>query len=533
MTPTPSHLVSLPLGLLLFLANGFGEENWNQWGGNSYRNPTAHQQKPPVDWEVQYKKGNSSEVSTAASKHIAWGRKLYATGSHRSMHTAPPAVANGKVFVGSNNEYEYLSKDKGMDLAVMLCFSDQDGAFLWQHGSKRLEAGKIHDWEFLSVCSTPYVEGERLWYVDNRCQVICLDTEGFYDDENDGITTESRSDKTDADVIWKFDMLGTLKVNPHNFTTSSVTCHGDLIYISTGNGVTYDHKTLPSPDAPSFIALNKHTGELAWKNNTPGKNILHGSWSSPACGEINGHTQVVFAGGDGWIYSFTPTGELIWKYDCNPKKSTYLLGRNDKGDGARNNIVGFPVIHKNCVYVATGQEPEHGKGPAILHCIKPKNRTGDLSPELVYNLAAPDKVIAPKRYQSCNTEAGDFTRKNPNSALKWSYDLQRCCGSPAIAQDLLVIGDVTGNIHCLDAHTGVLHWQHQMVASTLASPLIAGDHIYIGNEDGELLTFRLSSQSSAATPIRTRDFRSPIYAPMIAANDCLYLLTYNDLIKIQ
>src|SRR5262249_53306790 len=36
------------------------------------------------------------------------------------------------------------------------------------------------------VCAAPLVEGERLWYVTNRGEVVCLDTKGFYDNEDDG-----------------------------------------------------------------------------------------------------------------------------------------------------------------------------------------------------------------------------------------------------------------------------------------------------------------------------------------------------------
>jgi hypothetical protein len=35
-------------------------------------------------------------------------------------------------------------------------------------------------------CSTPAVDGDRLWYVTNRGEVVCLDTAGFADGEDDG-----------------------------------------------------------------------------------------------------------------------------------------------------------------------------------------------------------------------------------------------------------------------------------------------------------------------------------------------------------
>ena len=42
-------------------------------------------------------------------------------------------------------------------------------------------AGQVADWEYVGVCSSPAVEGKRLYYVSNRGELVCLDTEGFLD----------------------------------------------------------------------------------------------------------------------------------------------------------------------------------------------------------------------------------------------------------------------------------------------------------------------------------------------------------------
>ena len=47
---------------------------------------------------------------------------------------------------------------------------------------------------------------------------------------------------------------------------------------------------------------------------------MHGQWSNPAYADAKVEPQVIFPGGDGWLYAFAPeTGEVIWKFDCNPK----------------------------------------------------------------------------------------------------------------------------------------------------------------------------------------------------------------------
>src|SRR4028118_1949064 len=63
---------------------------------------------------------------------------------------------------------------------------ESDGQFLWQHASPKLAAGRVNDWPFQGVASSPLVEGERLYYVSNRAKLTCVDTKGFSDNENDG-----------------------------------------------------------------------------------------------------------------------------------------------------------------------------------------------------------------------------------------------------------------------------------------------------------------------------------------------------------
>ena len=193
---------------------------------------------------------------------------------------------------------------------------------------------RVNDWPQQGICSTPFIEGDRLYYISNRCEVVCIDTEGFTDGENDGpFTDETDATEIDGDIVWKYDMIEELDVFPHNLATCSPVGAGDLLFVITANGVDEGHIHIPSPFAPSFIAVNKDTGELVWESDVPGENILHGQWSNPAYAEINGVPQVILPGGDGWVYSLEPeTGNLIWKFDGNPKDSVWELGgkRNPK-----------------------------------------------------------------------------------------------------------------------------------------------------------------------------------------------------------
>jgi outer membrane protein assembly factor BamB len=317
-----------------------------QWGRTGRRNNVAPVDQVPRKFDV------------ATGENIKWTAKL------GSQTYSSPVVANGKVFIGSNNGGGRLKRfPPRVDSSVLLCFDAETGKFLWQHSNEKLPIGRAQDWEFLGCCCSCYVEGERLWYVNNRNEVVCLDTEGFRDGENDGpFRDEPNQNADEADVIWKLDMVAAFGSTAHNGCFCSVTAAGDVLFVCTANGVDEAHKVVAHPDAASFVALDKSTGNVLWTDNSPGANVMHGQWSSPAYGLLGGVPQVIFAGGDGWLYSFDPLGEdgkskLFWKFDCNPKTSKYTLER-----ATRNPIIAPPVIYDGRVFIGVGEDPEHGRG---------------------------------------------------------------------------------------------------------------------------------------------------------------------------
>jgi outer membrane protein assembly factor BamB len=335
-------------------------------------------------------------------------------------------VSGGKVFIGTNNGAGTEAPKQGVeDLSRLLCFDAATGKVLWQYSSPKLPSGRVHDWPQVGLCSTPFIDGSRLWVVTNRCTVVCLDVEGFRDNENDGtVQNESSKSENAADVIWEFDMMKELGVRPLHQAVSSITCAGELLLLNTSNGPDESYVKIPAPDAPSFVALNRNTGQLIWQDNSPGKNLLGGQCpgSSPAVGTLDGVPQAIFAGGDGWLYSFDVRGiqngksELLWRFDCNPKQSVWKLG----GQGTRNTLVATPVICDGLVYIAVGRNPEQGEGPGHLWCIDPSKR-GDISAELVFNKNAQSGPIPHKPRQACEPEKGDYTIANANSGVVWHY----------------------------------------------------------------------------------------------------------------
>ncbi len=476
MRQTKAKSLCLALAAFLMAGHLVADESKQAMFGNTWsRNMVSPEKGLPTTWDTQ------------SGKNIKWSVPV------GSQSYAGPVIFDGKVYIGTNNESlkdESIKGDKGNVMA----FDVKTGEFLWQMVHDKLPETKLHDWPLQGVCSTPVVEGDRLWYVSNRAQVVALDVGGLADGNNGPFKDEQYKGDKHGDVIWSYDMMGELDVFPHNLATGSPLIVGDLLFTTTGNGVDEGHFNVPSSFAPSFIAMNKNTGELVWENADPGENILHGTWTNPAYGVIKGRAQVIFPGGDGWVYSFAPkTGKLLWKFDCNPKDSVWRLG----GSGTRNNIISTPVIHDGKVYIAVGQDPEHGEGPGNFYAI--------------------DASLS-----------GDVTDK----ATVWhrgGKEFNRTISTVAINDGIVYAADLSGFLYALDANTGEHFWTYDAFAAVWGSPFVADGRIYMGDEDGDIIVLK---EGKKLEEIAEMNVGSAVYTTPVAHDGTLYILSRNRLFAI-
>lgn len=433
----------------------------------------------PTTWSVE--EGKQKNVKWVAEL----GMKAYSS----------PTIAGGKVFVSTNNQKPRDRKLRG-DKAVLMCFRESDGQFLWQLVHDMPPPDVVRTARTDGLLSTPVVEGDRLYYVAPAAEVICADTTGK--------------------VVWRLDMMKELNVFPCYVACCSPLLVGDLLYVVSGNGRDAD-QTLPSPQAPSFVAVHKQTGKVVWKDNSPGANVMDGQWTNPAYAEVNGKGQVIFPGGDGWLYAFEPaTGKLIWKFDCNPKAATpYKLG----GRGQRCFFLATPVVYDNKVYIGVGQEPDDGEGVGHFWCIE-LTKTGDVSP--------------------VNDNFDRHAPVNKNSALVWHFGgaadakqaaqtnrdilFGRTMSTCAVHDGLVYIAELAGFLHCLDAKTGKKLWEHDLKATVWCSPYWADGKVYLGNEDGDVYVFAHGREKKLLTE-KPNEMKGAIKSTPTVAGGVLYLMT--------
>jgi hypothetical protein len=307
MKKTTLTLIVFTLG-----AAGLQAADWPQWGGNDPgRNMYSRAKGLAETFDGGRFKPGTEEVDLTTTKNVKWVVRL------GSQTYGNPVVANGRVFIGTNNAEPRDPKYKE-DRSCLYSFSEATGEFLWQLAVPKLASGKVNDWEYLGIVSTPLVENGKVYLVTNRCEIVCLNAEGMRSGQHGPFMDEAEylggpgkppipPGPTDADILWRYDMMKELGVFPHNAAHSSIIRLGNALFSGTSNGMDWTHVNIPSPLSPSFIALDKQTGKLLAEDDAKiGPAIKHAQWGSPSLGEVEGRKQVYYGAGDGVLYAFDP-----------------------------------------------------------------------------------------------------------------------------------------------------------------------------------------------------------------------------------
>lgn len=508
--------VGVTVFFLLLLA---GAADWPQWGGHDHRNAVSSERGLPDSFSPG-EKGPKGGIDRATARNVKWIARL------GSAAYGNPTVAAGRVYVGTDDltvaDDSRFRRTRG---GMVKCFEEAIGKLLWQLAvpeRTRYDRRMLYGHQYLGTCSSPTVDGDRVYVVTNGADIVCLDVRGLADGNQGPFRDEGQYmvgpdhrpvslKPTDADILWRFDPIEQLGIHVHDTASCSALVYGDLVYVSTSNGVDASHEHRNAPDAPAFIALDKRTGRLAARENDGlSARLFHCQWASPSLAVVKGKPQILLGGGDGVCYAFEAldhSGEgvaslkKVWWYNCNPpeyrlrdgKPIRYIAGDKRKKDSPNKNdgsyvgpseIIATPVFHKNRVYVAIGQDPAHGRGRGMLHCID-ATRTGDV------------------------TESGRI----------WTYGgLDRSIATASVADGLVYITDIAGRLHCLEADTGRPVWVYETKAETWGGALVADGKLYFGTQKN-LYIMAAGRQMRLLDKIR---LGSPVYSTPIAANGAVY-----------
>jgi outer membrane protein assembly factor BamB len=460
------------------------------------------------------RRASPSTFDPKTKRNIRWKIPL-GTEAHSS-----PVIADGKVYIGTNNANPRDPKHQG-DRGVLMCLDEKTGKLNWQLIVPKREEDRYFDWPRSGISSPATVEGDRVYVVTNRGEVVCLDVHGLsngnqgpYKDEARHMTPKGQAPMTlgelDADIIWLFDLTQGAGIWSHDGAHSSILIHGPHLYLNTGTGVDNTHRKIRTPDAPSLVVIDKQTGKYVGRENEKNaKNIFHCTWSAPSLTTINQTPTLFFAGGDGILYGYDtipfsykpgpkPTAlNRVWRFDFDPtgpKENVHLY--HQKRRTGPSNVYGMPVIKDQHMYVAGGGDLWWGKTKAWLKCIR-ISRSGDVSQE----------------------------------ALKWSFPLERhVMSTPAVTDELVFIADCGKNVYCLDVRNGLELWRHEAKGEFWASPFVADGKVYIGSRRGDFMIFKADRHKNL---LATVDLVAPISATTAAANGRIFIATMMDLYCLE
>jgi outer membrane protein assembly factor BamB len=229
-------------------------------------------------------------------------------------------VSGGRIFtIGRRGQH-----------VVCFCFEEQTGALRWSRAID--ETSRM-------PCSTPTVDGNRLYVLDPDGDLFCL-------------TIDS------GDVVWQRSYLkdfGGVMMSGRGYGESPLV-DGDRLICTPGG-----------PDI-TMAALDKYTGEMIWQSKVPklGEAGRPGAgFSSPVTSTAVGVRQYVQLIGRGLIGVRADDGEFLWGYNTLANQTANIP---------------TPVVHGDLVFAANG----YNAGSVLLRLTR---KDGGVSAKPVYTLS--------------------------------------------------------------------------------------------------------------------------------------------------
>ena len=140
--------------------------DWPRWGGRDDCNMISDEKGLPESFVPGKKRSDGSGIDSATTQNVKWVARL------GSQTYGNPTISGGKVFVGTNDANLADPKYKSTRGGAVKCFEESTGKLLWEQVIPRKET-KDPNFNFddldLGVCSSPTVEGDRVYLVTNRC----------------------------------------------------------------------------------------------------------------------------------------------------------------------------------------------------------------------------------------------------------------------------------------------------------------------------------------------------------------------------
>ncbi len=348
--------------------------------------------------------------------------------------------------------------------------------------------------------SSPVVVGGRVYVTtavpgeggDQSLRALCLDAakgNSLWDKEifhQDGTNSPSIHSKNSHASPTPLVHDGKLFVHFGHQGTACLDLDGKILWRNTtlryapvhGNGgspILVDEMLVFSCDGGDqgfVVALNTADGSVRWKTPRTVEASKKFSFSTPLLIDVGGRRQIISPGSNE-VCTYDPAdGKEIWRVRYNGYS-----------------VIPRPVYGQGLVFICTGYER-----PSLLA------------------IRADGK--------------GDVT--DTHVVWKTSKAVPHTPSLLLAGKELYMISD-SGVASCLDARTGVVHWQQRLSGNYSASPLLADDKIYFQSEQGTALLVQAGKQFKllAKNALDERTLATPA-----AADGALFIRTEKYLYRI-
>lgn len=363
-------------------------------------------------WRGPYYNGSTDEKSLPSSwsqsEGIAWSVDL------PGCSAATPIIWADRVFLSG--------VDTARDMLLAMCFNRTDGKLLWQHD---IAKGISRDRRSTYAAGSAVTDGKLVVFFYGNGDLVCFDVGG-----------SRKWARNIQDDYGPFAFLWTFGNSPTLF-------EGRLYVQVLQRDVPVGGRGLKDQKNESYLlAMEPDTGKTLWRQIRPSeaREESREAYSTPLPFSLNGHQQLLIAGGDALTGHDLETGKELWRWGTwNPRRISHWR------------LVPSPVAGEDIVLVCA-----------------PKN--------------APVYAIRPR-------ETGVLD----DSAVAWdSRDVREVSSdvpTPAFFDgDFFVLSDLRRCLSRVEPRTGKVKWTIQTPGDSKyeASPLAADGKVYLINHAGDV-----------------------------------------------
>ena len=178
---------------------------------------------------------------------------------------------------------------------------------------------------------------------------------------------------------------------------------------------------------------------------------MHGQWSNPVYAVVNGKPQIIFPGGDGWLYAFEPRDrQADLEVRLQPEGRQLRAGRQGHAQRLHRHAGRRTTTSSTS---ASARTPSTTRASATSGA-STSTKTGDVSPELV------DRRQGRPAQDQAEPELGPgLALRRPGQhedqgKIGRNYFFGRTMSTCAVHDGLVYAAELAGYLHCLDAKTG-------------------------------------------------------------------------------